>query len=167
MSEERDDPRPYRPGVGVMLLNDAGRVFVAQRADTQTAAWQMPQGGVDPGEDPRTAAFREMAEEIGTDKAEVIAETPDWLYYDLPKDLADRLWDGQYRGQMQKWYLARFTGTDADIRLDAHHHPEFTTWSWADPADLPDLIIGFKRPLYEKVLEAFRPYLDNPPDASF
>ncbi|MGE4528227.1 MAG: RNA pyrophosphohydrolase [Rhodospirillaceae bacterium] len=148
--------RPYRLGVGLVLLNPAAQVFVAQRIDTPEPAWQMPQGGIDAGEDPRTAAFREMAEEIGTGAAEVLAETPDWLTYDLPPAIADRVWKGRFRGQKQKWFLMRFLGADADIDI-ATAHPEFSTWKWAEFDTLPELIVPFKRPLYHAVVEAFAP----------
>lgn len=164
MSRSRKPPKlapeslPYRPCVGVMLVNDAGRVWIGDRADTGAPAWQMPQGGIDKGEDPRRAAFREMAEEIGTDKAEVIAETDDWLRYDLPPHLIGVAWKGRYRGQEQKWFLMRFLGRDADIDLTAHA-PEFHRWTWEEPERLPDLIVPFKRALYESVLAAFAPHL--------
>jgi putative (di)nucleoside polyphosphate hydrolase len=144
---------PYRPCVGVMLINPAGRVFVGQRRDTPDA-WQMPQGGIDRGETPRVAALREMEEEIGTAAAEIVAETQDWLRYDLPPDLLGRVWGGRYRGQKQKWVAARFTGTDADIDL-ATAHPEFDAWQWVEPAELVGLIVPFKRPVYEAVVAAF------------
>src|SRR5215813_11823811 len=108
---------PYRPGVGLMLFNSAGRIFVARRIDMPSEAWQMPQGGIDKGEDPRRAALRELAEEIGTDRAEIVAESPDWRPYDLPTELMGMLWGGRYRGQTQKWFLLRFTGKDNDIDI--------------------------------------------------
>lgn len=145
---------PYRAGVGVMLLNDANRVWVGQRLDSTLEAWQMPQGGIDEGEDPLTAAFRELGEEIGTDKAEIIAESRDWLCYDLPDDLIGKIWGGRYCGQRQKWYAMRFTGTDADINLQTEH-PEFRAWRWAEPSHLPALIVPFKRKLYTDVLVEF------------
>ena len=117
MSDEEIAALPYRRGVGVMLLNAQNKVFVAQRLDMKTAAWQMPQGGIDPDEDPRQTAFREMKEEIGTDKARILAET-DWISYDLPSDLVPKLWKGRYRGQTQKWFAMRFLGTDADIDIN-------------------------------------------------
>ncbi|MBF0251167.1 MAG: RNA pyrophosphohydrolase [Alphaproteobacteria bacterium] len=146
---------PYRLGVGAVLLNGAGQVFVAQRIDTP-GAWQMPQGGIDKDEDPRLAVMRELQEEIGTDKAEIIAETPDWLTYDLPKDVRKKVWKGKYRGQKQKWYALRYRGADADIDLEAHKHPEFDQWRWVDMAELPDLIVPFKRDMYQQIVEAFR-----------
>ena len=154
MSPAEPAAGPYRLGVGMMLLDDRGRVFVARRADTVEPAWQMPQGGIDEGEDPRAACLRELREEIGTDRALILAETRDWLSYDLPPEIAGRLWGGRYRGQRQKWFCLRFTGTDADIDLDTAH-PEFTAWKWVEIADLPALIVPFKRPLYERVVAEF------------
>lgn len=153
-----DTPRPdaYRPGVGIMLMNEAGLIFVAQRIDTDGQAWQMPQGGIDPKEDPRQAALRELAEETGTAEAEILAETPDWLRYDLPEDLRRRVWRGRYKGQRQKWFLMRFLGRDADIDLEAHIHPEFSAWRWAPAAEVPSLIVPFKRDLYRAVVDAFQ-----------
>lgn len=146
----------YRPCVGIMLVNDAGRVFVGRRIDVKDApAWQMPQGGIDPGETPRAAALRELAEETGTDKAEILAESRRWRHYDIPAAIAGGLWGGRYRGQRQKWFAMRFLGSDADIDL-ATTHPEFDAWRWVLPDDLPRLIVPFKRPLYLDVLEEFR-----------
>jgi putative (di)nucleoside polyphosphate hydrolase len=126
----------YRRGVGIFLLNEANRVFVGRRIDTVNA-WQMPQGGIDAGETPRVAALRELQEEVGTDKAEIIAETADWLRYDLPVPLVGRVWSGRYRGQEQKWFAMRFKGRDEDIRLD-RHEPEFNAWQWVEPARLTE-----------------------------
>lgn len=148
--------RPYREGVGIVLLNARSQVFVAQRVDSKEPAWQMPQGGIDPGEDPRATALRELEEEIGTRAAEAIAETDGWLTYDLPHEIADAIWKGRFRGQRQKWFLMRFTGTDADIDI-ATAHPEFSAWKWADFETLPSLIVPFKRPLYEAVVRSFAP----------
>jgi putative (di)nucleoside polyphosphate hydrolase len=147
---------PFRPGVGIMLLNPLNRVFVARRIDMPSEAWQMPQGGIDPGETPRAAAFRELKEEVGTDKAEMLAESPIWRSYDLPAELIGKLWGGRYRGQTQKWFALRFTGTDADINI-ATEEPEFLDWKWAELAELPALIVPFKRKLYEELVEEFRP----------
>lgn len=138
-----------------MLFGPDGRVFVGDRIDTPGDHWQMPQGGIDPGENPREAAMRELLEEIGTDRAEIVAEHPDWLKYDLPPEISARLWGGKYRGQMQKWFALRFTGRDADIRLDRHHQ-EFEAWRWEDIDRLPALVVGFKREIYEAVVAAFR-----------
>lgn len=145
---------PYRPGVGVMLLNADHHVFVGQRIDSSLESWQMPQGGIDPGEDPKATAFRELAEETGITRAELIAESRDWLYYDLPDDLVGTIWKGRYCGQRQKWFAMRFTGTDADINI-ATAHPEFRSWRWAPAAELADLIVPFKRDLYTAVLDEF------------
>jgi len=151
---------PYRAGVGVMLMNAAGDVFVGQRLDSSLEAWQMPQGGIDEGEDPRTAAFRELYEETGVEAhlAEIVAETAGWLCYDLPDDLVGKIWDGRYCGQRQKWFAMRFLGCDADVRIDLHE-PEFRTWRWASPKLLPDLIVPFKRPLYADILREFAPLI--------
>lgn len=151
---------PYRPCVGVMLLNRTGQVFVGQRLDTTLEAWQMPQGGIDPGEEPLTTAIRELGEETGItpDDVELIAEAPGQFRYDLPPELIGKVWKGRYRGQIQRWFLFRFTGTDGDIRI-ATAHPEFRAWRWADPKDLPALIVPFKRDLYREVLAAFSAHL--------
>jgi putative (di)nucleoside polyphosphate hydrolase len=146
--------RPYRPGVGIMLLDPRNRVFVAQRSDMKSDAWQMPQGGIDSGETPLEAAWREMREEIGTDRARLLAESADWYYYDLPEDIGRRLWGGRYRGQKQKWFAFRFEGTDSDIDI-ATEKPEFTTWKWAPMRDLPALIVPFKQRLYRDILSEF------------
>jgi putative (di)nucleoside polyphosphate hydrolase len=146
--------RPYRSGVGLVLFNADGLVFTARRIDTREPAWQFPQGGIDEGEDPVTAALREMKEEIGTDKAEIIAESRDWISYDLPADLADRVWKGRYRGQKQKWFALKFLGSDADINIDTEH-PEFCQWRWMKLSEVPALIVPFKRPLYDQVVAEF------------
>jgi putative (di)nucleoside polyphosphate hydrolase len=151
---------PYRPGVGIMLFNGAGLVLVARRIDMVSEAWQMPQGGIEEGERPIDAAFRELAEEIGTAKAEVLAEAEDWLDYDLPHDLVAILWQGRFRGQRQKWFAMRFTGCDADIDI-ATEEPEFSAWKWAEPAALPDLIVPFKRDLYAELVRRFGPLAEN------
>ena len=145
---------PYRPCVGIMLLNHEGLVFAAKRIDTIAEAWQMPQGGIDAGEDARAAALRELEEEIGTSKAEIIAESREWLSYDLPDHLVPKLWGGKYRGQSQKWFAMRFTGSDSDINI-ATKQPEFSEWKWVPRNTLPDLIVPFKRELYNRVVEEF------------
>ncbi len=155
MSNEPAPPeRPYRRGVGIMLLDRQGMVLVARRIDMPSDAWQMPQGGIDKGETPQAAAWREMEEEIGTAKAELLAESRQWLRYDLPDDLAPGLWGGRYRGQEQKWFAFRFTGTDSDIRIDTEK-PEFSHWRWAAMATLPDIIVPFKRRLYLDLVAEF------------
>ncbi len=153
-SVELNTAKPYRRGVGVALIDARGRVFVAQRIDTKEPAWQMPQGGIDKDETPRQAALRELHEEIGTDKARIIATTRTWLRYDLPPDLQSRVWKGKYRGQEQKWFLMKFLGSDADINI-ATAHPEFSAWKWLPFAQLPRVIVGFKRDIYKQVLAAF------------
>ena len=154
----------YRPGVGILLFNDAGRVFVGRRINMPAglAAWQMPQGGIDAGETPQEAALRELGEEVGTNKAEIRGETAGWLYYDLPPEIAGGMWGGRYRGQRQKWFAMRFLGQDADIDLAADHHPEFDAWEWVAPARLPELIVPFKRQLYLDVLAGLARFIAKP-----
>ena len=147
-------PAGYRANVGIVLVNSAGEIFVGRRRDTPDA-WQMPQGGIDAGETVCAAAARELSEEAGTNKAEPVAETQDWLTYDLPRGLARRLWGGRYKGQAQKWVLMRFTGADADIDLFRHKPPEFDAWRWVSVPELLASIVVFKRPVYEQVLAAF------------
>jgi len=150
----------YRPAVAVMLLNERGQVWVGQRLDNALDAWQMPQGGLDPGEDALEGAFRELEEEtgIGRDLVEIVARAPEELLYDLPGDLIGKVWKEKWRGQRQTWFLARFLGTDEDVNI-ATADPEFRAWKWADPAELPAMIVPFKKKLYEEVLEAFAQWL--------
>ena len=147
------ESKPYRRGVGIVLLNRDNRIFVGSRIDTP-GAWQMPQGGIDGDEAPREAALRELHEEVGTDKAEIIAETKNWLTYELPGDMHLQAWKGRYRGQIQQWFAMRFLGEDGDIKLDLHH-PEFDAWKWVSPEQLVTGIVPFKRKLYEDVVAAF------------
>jgi putative (di)nucleoside polyphosphate hydrolase len=150
---------PYRPCVGVMLVNTAGQAFVGQRIDNREGDfWQMPQGGIDHGEDLQTAALRELQEETGVRESQVtlLAQTREELFYDLPAELLGTLWKGKYRGQRQFWLLARFLGQDADIQLEAHDPPEFCDWKWVAPEDLPGLIVPFKQRIYRAVLDEFR-----------
>jgi putative (di)nucleoside polyphosphate hydrolase len=152
------EQRPYRPCVGIFLLNNDGLVFAGRRIDSRAEAWQMPQGGIDARESPLQACMREMREEIGTNRAELISQHDDWLYYDIPLPLADRLWQGRYKGQKQKWMALRFTGDDSDINI-ATEEPEFCEWKWLSPHDLVDLAVPFKRDVYQNVLAAFALYL--------
>lgn len=159
----RMETLPYRPCVGVMVLNGEGRAFIGRRIDgpehfDETHVWQMPQGGVDTGEDPWPAALRELYEETNIRSIEKLGEIADWLSYDLPPDLIGHAWSGRYRGQTQKWYALRFTGAESEIDI-AHpaggHKPEFVEWRWEPVANLPGLIIPFKRPVYERVVQEF------------
>ena len=154
---------PYRPCVGILLVNAAGLAFVGQRIDARGQPsegdfWQMPQGGIDPGEDIQQAALRELAEETGVQAQQVtlLAQTREELLYDLPDELVGKLWQGKYRGQRQHWVLARFSGDDNDVRLDAHDPAEFNAWKWVEPSTLPDLIVPFKKRVYRAVLDEFR-----------
>ena len=151
---------PYRPNVGAALFNHAGRVLVARRADLPNAegspgGWQLPQGGIDAAEDPRAAVLRELAEEIGTDRARIIGEHPDWLTYDLPPSLLGVALGGRYRGQRQRWFALRFLGDDAEIRLDRDPHPEFDAWRWTDLQELPLIGPAFKRGIYRVLADSF------------
>lgn len=151
---------PYRPCVGVVLLNRAGLVFAGRRLDSPVPAWQMPQGGIDDGEKPRKAALRELCEETGVteDKVVLVDRTRGWLTYDLPPELLGKVWGGRYRGQRQKWFLFRFAGQDSDIRIDSDH-PEFSEWRWIGADEMVAGIVPFKRAVYEQVVAAFRPHL--------
>ncbi|MFT3966794.1 MAG: RNA pyrophosphohydrolase [Sphingobium sp.] len=149
---------PYRPCVGIMMVNRDGQVFVGQRIDSKEGdAWQMPQGGVDPGEDVEQAALRELGEETGVlpDHVQFLARTKEELLYDLPDELIGRLWGGKYRGQRQSWFLARFLGADSDIDI-ATEHPEFDKWRWTGADTLVDLIVPFKKKIYRAVVAEFR-----------
>lgn len=150
---------PYRPCVGLVVMNGAGAVFAGQRIDNPGDAWQAPQGGADEGETPREAALRELGEETGIapGSVEIIAETDRWIPYDLPADLVPKLWGGRFRGQEQKWFLLRFTGRDEEIVIDGSngHEPEFSRWRWMAPEDLIERIVPFKRATYDEVLGEF------------
>lgn len=147
--------RPYRRGVGALIVNAAGQVLVARRADMPHAAWQLPQGGMKKGETPEDAVLREVLEEVGTTRVEIIARSAGWLRYDLPADLAQRAWKGKYRGQEQQWFVLRFVGTDDDIDLAAAAQPEFVSWRWQDVRSLPTLAAPFKRALYDALVDEF------------
>lgn len=151
------DEALYRPCVGITLINPQGMVFVGERLDNR-GAWQMPQGGIDDGEDITAAAFREMEEEIGTRNAQLLGMIDDWIYYDIPTRTAQKLWNNKYRGQRQKWVAMSFTGTDSDIRLDAFSHPEFAQWKWVPLAALLDHVVPFKRDVYSRVMTEFESF---------
>jgi putative (di)nucleoside polyphosphate hydrolase len=148
------EDRPYRPCAGILLLNKQGRVFVGQRIDQTVEAWQLPQGGIDADEDPAAAALRELAEETGVTSVEIIAEAPEWIPYDLPRELADKVWQGRYRGQRQKWFAVRFLGPDSEIDLEGEHQ-EFSDWRWLPLEQLPEVAVDFKRENYSRVVEIF------------
>jgi putative (di)nucleoside polyphosphate hydrolase len=149
-----------RLGVGIMLINEKGRIFVGQRRDFIRDAWQMPQGGIDPGESPEQAALRELEEETSITAVRILTKAKEWYRYDLPLRLQEKLWDGQYQGQKQQWFLVRFLGTDDTINIQTQP-PEFREWCWVEPAQLVELIVPFKRALYEKILAEFLPHIQT------
>lgn len=158
--KNNDDLKDYRPGVGIVLFNAEGKVLVAERLDNP-GAWQMPQGGIDKGEEPEKAVFREMKEEIGTDNALIIGVMQDWVTYDIPERTAKKLWGGKYKGQKQKWIALEYLGTDSDIDLEADDHPEFSQWKWVPIEDLLDYVVPFKRDVYKRVMEEFASLADD------
>ncbi|MEQ8335011.1 RNA pyrophosphohydrolase [Nisaea sp.] len=159
MAGQADD-LPYRPCVGIVLINNKGEIFVGRRADTRPDAWQMPQGGIDDGEELLGASLRELAEETGVTTCEVIAVTPDWLTYDFPSDMVRTGIKARYRGQKQKWILARFTGAESEIDLSGHS-AEFDAWQWVGSDQVLRLIVEFKRPVYQTVIDHFAQHLSR------
>ncbi|KAK4593459.1 hypothetical protein RGQ29_017533 [Quercus rubra] len=156
-------PQGYRRNVGICLINPSKKIFSASRLDIPSA-WQMPQGGVDEGEDPRSAAIRELREETGVSSAEVIAEVPYWLTYDFPPEVREKLkhqWGSDWKGQAQKWFLLKFTGKDEEINLlgDGTEKAEFGEWSWMSPEQIVELAVDFKKPVYKEVMTVFAPHL--------
>jgi len=158
LEEEFGDPL-YRPAVGMMMLNAENKVFVGQRMDTTIEAWQMPQGGIGPHEDLDQAMLRELEEEIGTKNVEIIIKSKTWYKYDLPAELATKLWSGKYKGQKQIWYVLRFRGIEEDININTLH-PEFCDWKWVEKDELLRIIVPFKRDLYTQVFEDLWPYIE-------
>lgn len=154
------DPRPYRKSVGMMVLNEANQVFIARRVDYPNGAWQMPQGGMDTGESPRESALRELEEETGMTSVEIITESKTWRSYDVPYDLSQKLWGGEYRGQTQKWFLMRFFGSDHEIKLD-NHTAEFCEWRWANLDEITELAVYFKRKTYVEIVREFAEILKS------
>lgn len=160
LSAEEIAKLPYRKNVGVMLVNEYGHAWVGQRLDSEVPAWQMPQGGIDKGEDPQTAALRELEEETGVspDLVSTIAETAGWVAYDLPHNIVPKIWKGRFKGQEQKWFLFRFHGSDDQINIEVEH-PEFSQWRWLPVDEVVAQIVPFKRGVYEQVIEEFRSHL--------
>ena len=149
----------YRLGVGIMLLNTERRILMGKRIGAESRAWQMPQGGIDECEDPQSAAVRELLEEVGTDKIDILGVSKNWLSYDLPSNMAAISWNGKYKGQCQKWFAMMFTGVDSDINLYTSGHPEFEDWAWMEPERCLQEIIDFKKLLYRSVFKEFKNFL--------
>ena len=154
------DERPYRPCVGIMVFNNNGLVFSGKRIDNPNNAWQLPQGGIDKGETVVEAGYRELMEETSITSVDYIAEYPDWINYDVPHNLADKLWEGQFRGQSQKWFLFRFNGSDKDINIHTKYQ-EFSDWKWSKKTDMLESIVPFKKSLYQSVLKDFELDFEN------
>jgi len=152
------NPAEYRSGVGILLFNSKGLVFVGDRIEEQEECWQLPQGGIDEQENLETALLREAREEIGTDNFKIIKKTSDWLYYNLPHHISKNIWNGRYKGQKQIWFLCEFLGHDHDINISHHLIPEFSSWKWVDRKELIDLSVDFKKDVYRSMLSEFDPY---------
>lgn len=150
VSQEKE----YRPCVGIMLFNKQGNIFIGKRFDSDSY-WQMPQGGVDDGEELEQAALRELLEEVGTDKAEIVSKNKEWIHYNLPEEVIPTCWNGRYSGQKQRWFLMKFCGKDKDININYTDHPEFKEWRWQNVDDLVASAIPFKKEVYKKVIEEF------------
>jgi len=159
MTEINREILPYRKCVGIMLLNAEKKVFVGQRIDNKSDAWQMPQGGVEEGENLLDASLRELEEEIGTNNVKILEQAKQWYDYDIPDFLIPKFWGGKYRGQTQMWFLAEFLGSDSEVNINTHH-PEFSRWKWASAEELPNIIVPFKRELYKKLVEEFDIFLN-------
>tara|TARA_B100001057_G_scaffold88906_1_gene85097 strand:- start:1140 stop:1613 length:474 start_codon:yes stop_codon:yes gene_type:complete len=156
----KHDPNDFRPNVGMMILSESNKIFVGKRIDHPSEFWQMPQGGIDNDENPSIASLREMEEEVGLkkNKVELITQSSDWYYYYLPKDLAETMWKGKFKGQRQMWFLYKLIGSDQDINIHTKH-PEFSDWKWVNKDFLVPNIVPFKKKTYTKVLEEFKNYL--------
>ena len=160
LKEEEYLSKPYRPGVGLMIVNKDKKIFVGSRIEaSKKYSWQMPQGGIDEGETAEQAALRELYEETGIKSVRIIAQTPNWYYYDVPERMVSRLWDGKYRGQKHKWFLLEFFGDEKEINLKAASHPEFSKWQWVDLKNLVSIVIPFKRRLYQEIILSFTKFL--------
>jgi len=162
-SHATDQPPPdYRPCAGILLANQEGLVFIGERRGLTWHTWQMPQGGIDPGEEPLAAAKRELHEETGVTQVDLLAESDHWHCYDIPENNRPRHWQGRHIGQCQRWFAFRFTGDDSAVDLDVHE-PEFSLWRWATPEEVLDLVVPFKRQVYQAVIDEFRPFLVERP----
>ncbi len=158
MKHPKQESHEYRRCVGIFLVNQHNQVFIGQRIDTPSTAWQMPQGGIENNEEPEAAVMRELKEETGTNNAQIIASLEPWFYYDFPDAIKQRLWDGRYRGQQQKWFGLRFLGNDQEINIHTHH-PEFCAWRWADISEIAELAVPFKKNLYTEIIQLLYPLI--------
>ena len=159
MSSIPSSKLPYRPCVGIFLINATGKILVGRRIGVEADAWQMPQGGIDEGEDPAAAALRELEEEIGTADVCIVGELAEWICYDFPPESVGKVWGGRYRGQQQKWFAMQFLGADDEINPTGVDDPEFDAWQWMDAADLVANVVAFKREVYSQIVKQFAPLL--------